>query len=397
MGLPLQVRRENFTSVGQPETFTKTNVPSAQNTEGSRTQNRIDSQSTRLNSDIAAKNNTKSLFRSPHGIGRYALHAGVIALAIIAISAGRVSSQARLVSNVSTHDDRTSLIATGAVLAEGSSSIVSADLNQKAKDLNAQSTLATAGDDFLAKRQPVIIAGAQNRDITTYTVKDGDTVSSLSVKFNITSDTIKWANNITDENSIKPGSKLVILPVSGILYTGTGNDDLSAIASQYQASAALIDSFNALDGKSPANGQKIVIPDGVKQPDIVAPTTQVATATTKTAAATTTGPTISYNLKAGSGNNYAYGYCTWYVANKRYIPSSLGNASSWPYTAGRAGMRVGSTPVAGAAGVVRWGNHVVYIESVSGGTVFYTEMNGPAGWGRVNSGSAPASNFIYIY
>jgi hypothetical protein len=60
-------------------------------------------------------------------------------------------------------------------------------------------------------------------------------------------------------------------------------------------------------------------------------------------------------------------------------------------------MTVGNNPVAGSAGVAKSGNHVVYIERVEGGTVYYTEMNGPAGWGRVNSGSAPASNFRYVY
>jgi len=393
MGLPLQVRRENFTSVGQPETFTKTNkladISKSKSVfiASSRAQNRIES----------FKNAAKRSTQPRHGIGRFALHAGVIALVVVAVTAGRVNSQASLISSdATTHDDKTSLITTGAVLAEGSSTMVSADLSQKAKDLNAQSTLATAGDEYLAKRQPVMIAGAPSRDILAYAVKEGDTLSSLSVKFNITSDTIKWANDITNENTIKPGSKLTILPVSGILYTGTGNDDLGEIASRYQANAALVDSFNALDGKSPVSGQKIVIPDGVKPVEVVAPTVQVASVAKSTI--TTTGPTISYNLRAaGNGNNYAYGYCTWYVANRRYMPNSLGNANQWPYNAPRAGMNVGNSPVAGSAGVQRGGNHVVFIERVEGGTVFYTEMNGPAGWGRVNAGSAPASRFIYVY
>ncbi len=383
MGLPLQVRRENFTSVGQPETFAKTNTLS-QKIESSRTQNRI-------------SNTTLPLF-SRNGLGRFAIHAGFIALVVVAVTAGKVSSQSSLIATSATtsRDDSTSLITTAAVLSEGTSSLVSADLNQKAKDLNAQSTLTTAGDDFLAKKQPVMTAGAPSRDILAYTVKEGDTLGSLSVKFNITSDTIKWANNITDENSIKPGAKLTILPVSGILYTGTGNDDLGEIASRFQSNAALVDSFNSLDGKSPAEGQKIVIPDGVKPTEVVAPTVQIAVANTTTNSAKS-GPAISYNLKAGSGNNYAYGYCTWYVANRRYIPPSLGNASQWPYSAPGRGMTVSNSPVAGAAGVTRYGNHVVYIERVEGGTVYYTEMNGPAGWGRVNAGSAPASNFRYVY
>lgn len=375
------MRREKFTSVVQPETFTKTNTLS-ESKESSRTQNKI----------ASIKDNTKLPLPSRSGLGRFALHASFLALIVVAVSAGRVSSQSSLVStSASSRNERTSLITTAAVLSEGSSSMVSSDLNQKAKDLNAQTALATAGDDFLAKKQPVMSAGAPSRDILTYTVKDGDTISSLSAKFNITSDTIKWANNITDEDSIKPGAKLTILPVSGILYAGTGSDDIGELASRFQSNAALIDSFNSLDGKSPAEGQNIVLPDGVK-PSVVAPVAQIAATSSAKS-----GPAVSYSLRASAGNNYSYGYCTWYVANRRYVASSLGNASQWPYNAPRAGMTVGNNPVAGSAGVARSGNHVVYIERVEGGTVYYTEMNGPAGWGRVNSGSAPASNFIYVY
>jgi surface antigen len=377
------VRREKFTSVVQPETFTKTNTLS-ESKESSRTQNTI----------ASIKDNTKLPLPSRSGLGRFALHASFLALIVVAVSAGTVSSQSSLVStNVSSSNERTSLITTAAVLSEGSSSMVSSDLNQKAKDLNAQTALATAGDDFLSKKQPVMSAGAPSRDILTYTVKDGDTISSLSANFNITSDTIKWANNITDENSIKPGSKLIILPVSGILYAGTGSDDIGELASRFQSNAALIDSFNSLDGKSPTEGQNIVLPDGVK-PSVVAPVARVAATATSSAKS---GPAISYSLRASAGNNYSYGYCTWYVANRRYVASSLGNASQWPYNAPRAGMTVGNSPVAGSAGVTKSGNHVVYIERVEGGTVYYSEMNGPAGWGRVNSGSAPASNFRYVY
>lgn|GEM_PF-1042346 len=375
------MRREKFTSVVQPETFTKTNTLS-QTKESSRTQNRISS----------IKENTKLPLPSRSGLGRFALHSSFIALIVISVSAGKVSSQSSLVSaDVSSRNDRTSLITTAAVLSEGSSSMLSSDVSQKAKDLNAQTTLATAGDDFLAKKQPVVSAGAPSRDILSYTVKDGDTISSLSVKFNITSDTIMWANDITNENSIKPGAKLTILPVSGILFTGTGGDDIGELASRFQSNAALIDSFNSLDGKSPLEGQNIVLPDGVK-PVVSAPISQIAATYSAKSS-----PAISYSLRASAGNNYAYGYCTWYVANRRYVASSLGNANQWPYSAPRAGMTVSKDALAGSAGVAKSGNHVVYIERVEGGTVYYSDMNGAAGWNRVGSGSAPASNFIYVY
>lgn len=396
MGLPLQVRRENFTGVGQPETFAKTNILTGSST----INNQYSSVSSRTHNLIQTITTaSKNAFFAKHGYKRLAIHASVIAIAIIAVSFGRVSSQASLISNgVSSSDDRVSLIATGAVLANGTSAMVSDDVNQKAKDLSALSSLPTAGDEFLEKKQPVVTAGAPTRDILEYIVKDGDTISSLSSKFNITSDTIKWANNIVDENSIKPGARLTILPVSGIMYDSNGSENLGELASRYQANAALIDSFNGLEGKSPMAGQRIIIPDGVKPSEVATPAARIAGNNSSSIASATTAYSLSGAQKPGSfSNTYAYGYCTWYVATRRYVPNMLGNANQWPYNAPRAGLGVGSTPRAGAAGVTRWGNHVVYIERVDGSTVYYSEMNGPAGWGRVNSGSGPASNFIYVY
>jgi surface antigen len=391
MGLPLQVRREIFTGVGQPETFNKTNTLS-KNIESSRTQNRILKSTKKAN---ASKQSSKSLF------SRYLVHASVIACAVVAVSIGQVNSQSNLVSNNSdsSKTDRTTLITTGAVLSEGAASPISSDISQKARDINSLTVLTTAGDNFLAKKQPVLTAGAPSRDIMQYTVKEGDTLGSLSQKFNITTDTIKWANDITDENSIKPNVQLTILPISGVLYTGTGNDDLTKLAETYNANAGLIDSFNSLDGKSPLNGQKIIIPEGVKPPEVPAPSVSVATTT-----ASTSGGTTAYSVKglqgAGSiGNTYAYGYCTWYVASRRAVPGNWGNAYTWLSAARGSGYGTGSTPRVGAVAWER-GNHVAYVESVNGDTVTVSEMNywgGGGGWGRRSYRTTSASTFMYIY
>ena len=102
-----------------------------------------------------------------------------------------------------------------------------------------------------------------------------------------------------------------------------------------------------------------------------------------------------------AGNTYDYGYCTWYVKNRRgaSIPNSLGNANTWYYRASAAGMAVGSTPRPGAVGTTTRGalGHVVYVESVNGdGTINISEMNAPI-WGKVTYRTASASEFLYIY
>lgn len=108
-------------------------------------------------------------------------------------------------------------------------------------------------------------------------------------------------------------------------------------------------------------------------------------------------------LRSYDGNNtYDYGYCTWYVKNRRgaSIPNALGNANTWYSRAAAMGMAVGSTPRAGAVGTTTAGSlgHVVYVESYNpaNGTVNISEMN-YAGWGVTSYRTASANEFMYIY
>lgn len=100
-------------------------------------------------------------------------------------------------------------------------------------------------------------------------------------------------------------------------------------------------------------------------------------------------------------NTYDYGYCTWYVKNRRgaSIPNGLGNANTWYSRAAGMGMAVGNTPRAGAVGTTTRGalGHVVYVESVNkDGSINISEMNAPT-WGGVTRRTAAASEFLYIY
>jgi len=281
------------------------------------------------------------------------------------------------------------MLTAGAMLAHSTNSLIQTDVQQKANDASNQIALATASGDFLTKQQPPATAGSPTRDILSYTVAGGDTLSTIAEKFSITTDTIIWANSLADDAVIKPGQQLNILPVSGVMYVTSAGDTAAAIAGKFQGNADLINSYNNLSGDPLAAGTKLIIPDGV-MPSAPKP------AVTQPAILSNSFSNAHINFRGGA-NSYAFGYCTWYVANMRYVPADMGNANQWPYSAAADGMNVSSTPVAGAAGVVRWGNHVVYIQSVSGNTVNYSEMNGPAGWDRIDYGSAPASNFIYIY
>jgi surface antigen len=338
------------------------------------------------------------------GAWRLASHVLVIAGAIFVVAAGKI--QAESITGLkgggrgaTSTEDQSTMLAAGAILAEQSQSLIAADVKERAVTVAGQAKLATTGESFLTKRAPIASGGVANRTVSMHTVTAGETVSTIAQKYGVTSDTVLWANDLAADAVLKPGTQLTILPVNGLLYSVTGTETLEELASKYQASANLIDSFNQLEGKPLAAGQKLIIPDGVKpapaQPD-PAPVARLASVAAKPA------PSIaSFKPTFSGGNSYTRGYCTYYVASRRGVPGNWGNASQWYYNAIASGYGVGSAPRPGAIAQTSggWGGygHVAYVESVNGGMVTVSEMNYNGGWNRVSSRTVPASTFRYIY
>lgn len=107
----------------------------------------------------------------------------------------------------------------------------------------------------------------QERDnsgyIFLYTVKPGDNPSSIAKTFDITVNTILWANNIKSASTIKIGDQLVILPVTGVTHVVKKGDTIDAIAKKYKQEPAEILAFNGIPvGSALEAGKEIIIPDG---------------------------------------------------------------------------------------------------------------------------------------
>jgi LysM repeat protein len=99
--------------------------------------------------------------------------------------------------------------------------------------------------------------------ISTYMVREGDSLSNIAQMFGVSVNTILWANGLTRTTPLKVGAELVILPVSGVRHTVKKNDTLASIAKNYKADADDISDFNALsEGVSLEIGSIIVVPNG---------------------------------------------------------------------------------------------------------------------------------------
>lgn len=110
------------------------------------------------------------------------------------------------------------------------------------------------------------VSAKPRSEIIDYEVQSGDTLSSVAKKFAISTDTIKWANNMDNVDSIKPGQVLKIMPVTGVAHTVKSGDTLETVAKKYQAeSQAMVDfPFNDIpDDFKLRAGQVLIVPDGL--------------------------------------------------------------------------------------------------------------------------------------
>jgi len=108
------------------------------------------------------------------------------------------------------------------------------------------------------------------REITEYAVQSGDTLSSIAKQFNISLNTLLWANNLNSSSLLKLGQKLVILPTSGVIHHVKSGDTLSDIAKIYKSTADKIIVYNSLPAEGDIYaGDILIIPDGIMPPPAV--------------------------------------------------------------------------------------------------------------------------------
>jgi murein DD-endopeptidase MepM/ murein hydrolase activator NlpD len=104
--------------------------------------------------------------------------------------------------------------------------------------------------------------GSLNETISTYVVRQGDTVASIAKMFGVSSNTIRWANDISG-STIREGQVLVILPISGVRHTVAKGDTIGTIAKKYKADAQEIAYFNNMSLSQKLDvGSIVIVPDG---------------------------------------------------------------------------------------------------------------------------------------
>lgn len=240
---------------------------------------------------------------------------------------------------------------------------------------------------------------SEGADVAVYEVKSGDTVSTIARDFKVTTNTILWANDIDDPDMIKPGDKIFVLPVTGLKHVVKEGDTIDKIAKKYEADKQKIIAFNELPADGTLKiGEEVIIPGGEKEEP--APVIQQRNYySSEIAGDPNRAPSIIDRNPKG-GHRFPYGYCTWYVASKKYVPWG-GNAGTWLYNAKAYGAKTGKTPKKGAIIVTNesWYGHVGIVEKVSGSNITISEMN-YKGFAKISSRTISTKSSVikgYIY
>jgi LysM repeat protein len=107
--------------------------------------------------------------------------------------------------------------------------------------------------------------------IIKHTVAEGETLSAISEKYNISVTTILLANELNN-SKIYPGQELLILPINGILHMVDKGETIETIAKNYSAKKDEIIGYNNLSSDGGIYiGDIIIVPNGT-MPRQVAPT-----------------------------------------------------------------------------------------------------------------------------
>ena len=116
--------------------------------------------------------------------------------------------------------------------------------------LLAEATAATQSGDKALSDKPI-----------DHVVVAGETFESIGKNYGISVESIKFANNVAT-NTLKPGETLIIPPVEGTLHTVKKGDSIKSLSRKYNVPSQTIVDFNYLDAPYDLTpGLVITIPD----------------------------------------------------------------------------------------------------------------------------------------
>jgi len=199
--------------------------------------------------------------------------------------------------------------------------------------------------------------------VSEYSVKEGDTLSSIAAKFDLSIESLKWANPSINWQKVKPGVIVSVPPVTGVVYKVKPGDTVYSIAKKFQTEAqGIVDfpmnTFSDDETFTLVAGQTLIVPDGI-MPDEAS-----------------TAPSIARLLTPDAGSVSATGSFAWPTQGRMTQPfrwyhkgDDIANAVGTPILAADSGTVV----VAGWTNS-GYGNHII-IDHGNGFQTLYAHLS----------------------
>jgi LysM repeat protein len=105
-----------------------------------------------------------------------------------------------------------------------SSALIIQDKNGKKDEINPNTDVNIVSNNALSpSSNSMSVSGGTDSNgdpfsdqVSVYVVRKGDSISAIASMFNVSTNTILWANDMKKGNALKEGEVLIILPVSGV-------------------------------------------------------------------------------------------------------------------------------------------------------------------------------------
>ena len=112
-----------------------------------------------------------------------------------------------------------------------------------AQDLTAQESILRPTNTV----KTIVPTDRPRSEVVTYKIEGGDTLSIVAEKYQVSMESIKWANGMGETDTLHPGQDLKIPPITGVVYQVKAGDSLVSVAKAYSADAQTIADFAGSD------------------------------------------------------------------------------------------------------------------------------------------------------
>lgn len=189
-------------------------------------------------------------------------------------------------------------------------------------------------------------------EIHIHRVQEGETLSSIANLYNLEHvETILWENNLDKNAKLKPGQELRILPIDGIRHKVSRGETIYTIAKKYGLGDDAADAqkivnypFNEFKNSETfelAIGQTLLIPDGIKPQEAVAPRATFAGRLTPDAGSVSALGTFIWPAAGKITQGYSFYHKAFDIANNAGGPILAADSGTvliagWPDNSGYA-------------------------------------------------------------